>query len=243
MQRTINGVTGYTLDDLYIWMKGYGHEGVPEDRNRFRNRIHYYVRAGLIPAPVRVPRDDGKRGTVGVYPGETYPRLVEIFEKRSEQGKTRERLAPLPVKDSPRSQKLISVSAWLPEELVARVEAQIEAGYPQSEQLLLGARLMEWTPERVLVSIIEPLMRAYGAEPKVSANPLDTRWQYALGFTLATHALERLGMLEEQLKVNRMAILKHWRFEFEVVEGQVRIKAAIYRGEDGKELKTEVRDA
>lgn len=198
--------------------------------SKFRSRVWSYTRLGHIPKPARVPRTDGKKGTIGVYPDETLDLIKTIFSDRENRGRTRERLPKLaPLSGGQAGQELFSVGFWLPEELAARVDVLIEAGHPLSKQLLVGTRLMHMSTDAVRRAVIEPLTKSYGTPKRGwhldAWSILDSRWACTCAFTLSTTVLERLDELSKAHGVLGDVLLSRWRFEFVVIDGEVMVKS------------------
>lgn len=229
---------GQTAQQLYGDLFLFRHCSVPLDFKTFLGRLYYYSRVGLVPKPTRLPREDGQKGTIGYYPPETLDKLYELFSERQELGKSHEQQRKFGItehvehqytsveKHGPTTgQKLYRVGFWFPAEVSARVDHQIEAGHPLGKQVLVGTRLMEMASEEARAKIIAPIAQVYGGPRTERWWVLDTRWGTVCALLLADAVLSQLAELAALHERSGDELLSRWRFEIEVVNGEVQITA------------------
>lgn len=222
-----------TLMAFYLW------DEEVRDLKRLRMQVGYYVRVGALPKPKRVPRTDGKRGTIGVYPSGTPFILHELLANRETKGRSRETL-PKNQAEVAQPQRQYSVAVWLPEALADQIDRRIEAGFPLSRQLLIGFRLLDGADEDVQLAIIREWIGVEGEEAR--SRTQEVRWQYAAGLGLTGYLVDHLNDLTAQLKVTEEQLLREVRFEFAVVGGHVHVKKAFVKAQDGQWQAVEVKD-
>ncbi|MNK77980.1 hypothetical protein D3C87_975980 [compost metagenome] len=229
-----------TLEEMYERMQTFDTDIKLPEIKKFRQRVAHYVRVGqLTPAPKRIPREDGMGGTVGDYTVEHYHQLRTILTRIQGRTPTRERLGPLEAESEKQPQKVYGVSFWLPESLGKRIEEQVQAGHPISEQVWLGAKLFHTMPQGTQWEIFEAFSKETGLRRSREAN----QWQYITGLVVAVHLLERLNQFASQIGwVKPAEFLQSWRFDFEVTEGRVHVKKAYGIDPSGNPVEVAIHD-
>lgn len=229
-----------TFDELYRLLENWEPEIKLPEKQKLRQRVAHYVRVGqLTPPPKRVPREGGVGGTVGDYTMDHYHQLRDILTRIQSRTPTRERLSPLEMDSVKQPQKVYGVSFWLPESLGKRIDEQVQAGHPISEQVWLGAKLFHALPKETQWAIFEAYSREAGLRRVREAS----QWQYITGLVIATHLLERLNEFASQIGWAKPAdMLQSWRFDFDIIDGKVRVTKAYGIDPSGNPVEVTIHD-
>jgi hypothetical protein len=253
------GVGLQRLEGLHELLVAFGYD-VPHDLKKFRSWVNNQVRVGRIAAPVRLPRQDGTKGTVGWYSEDTFQRLAEISKTRGERPALREQMAALPIprapmrrsqhqdegerkskRNPPKSniyhQRQVGLSVWLPDSLLVDLEDLVHNGYALSLMLFYG---LEWLFEitiEVRLAVLEPYASAHGIKLSDPALFQGTA-SYLAALDLAARGFKVIDELKRKHGISQDEATSRWKLKFKItVEGQIEVSAVEPVGRIPSEVK------
>lgn len=199
------------------------HPKSPATITGFQRRLGYWIRLRRLERPKRVPRRDGAKGTEGLYPAGTILEILQLLDGKAPSAVGEEK--PQKAKRRPTAKsKQIRLDVWVYPALGDRIESLMRDGHPVSELLLIGTRLLHEMPPDTRELLVTTLREANAVRDD---RRQDMRWQYVCAFEMAAHLLERLSALAKQSGVDHDDLKWRGRFEFTVIDGKVKITAAL----------------